>query len=261
MKLSLTVITKNEELVIRRCIESVPFADEVIVVDSGSTDRTVEICRELGAKVVVTEDYPGNGPQKNRALDLATGDWILSLDADEWLTAELQAEIPRLMTSAPAEVSAYRMRRRSSFCGRFMRHSGWWPDWIIRFVRQGKGRFNEELVHDRMIVSGKLHDASGVILHEAYDTLGKVLDKLNRYSTVGAVGMASRGRRASLLSAIGHGLWAFTRTYFLRAGFLDGREGLIVSVATAETTYYRYLKLLYLNEASDRSPGSSGFSG
>jgi glycosyltransferase involved in cell wall biosynthesis len=161
VKLSLTIITKNEEAAIRRCIESVPFAHEVVVVDSGSTDRTVQICESLGARVVVTKDYPGNGPQKNRALDLATGDWILSLDADEWLTPELQSEIKELIETAPPEVGGYRIKRLSSFCGVFVHHSGWWPDWVVRLVRRGRGRFNDELVHDRMSVEGKLGSTRG----------------------------------------------------------------------------------------------------
>lgn len=246
MKLSLTIITKNEEACIRRCIESVPFADEVIVVDSGSTDRTVEICRELGARVVVTQDYPGNGPQKNRALDLATGDWILALDADEWLSPELQKEIPALIANAGPGVAGYRFRRLSSFCGRFMRHSGWWPDWIVRLVRRGQGRFNEELAHDRLVLDGEIGSARGIIMHEAFIDLEELLEKMNRYSTAGARMQSMRGKKASIAGAIGHGVWAFFRSYFLRAGFLDGREGLMVAISTAEGAYYKYVKLIYV---------------
>jgi glycosyltransferase involved in cell wall biosynthesis len=248
VKLSLTVITKNEEAAIRRCVESVPFAHEVVVVDSASTDRTVEICESLGARVVVTQDYPGNGPQKNRALDLATGDWILSLDADEWLTLELQSEIRELIETAPPEVGGYRIKRLSSFCGVFVHHSGWWPDWVIRLVRRGRGRFNDELVHDRMIVDGKLGSTRGHMLHEAYTGLEEVMAKLNRYSSEGARMLASRGRRGSLGRAVVHGVWAFIRTYVLRAGFLDGRAGLMIAVYNAETTYYKYLKLMLLQQ-------------
>jgi glycosyltransferase involved in cell wall biosynthesis len=251
MTLSLTIITKNEEACIRRCIESVPFADEVIVVDSGSTDRTVEICRALGARVVVTDDYPGYGPQKNRALDLAGGDWILSLDADEWLTPELQAELPRLMTAAPG-AAAYRMRRRSNFCGRYMRHSGWWPDWVCRLVRRGQGRFSDELVHERLVVDGPVGEAQGVLMHEAFTTLEDVLGKMDEYSSAGARSLAARGRSSSVVRAVAHGLWTFLRTYVFRAGFLDGREGFLLAVANAEGTYYKYLKLMLLAERERR---------
>ena len=126
MRISVAIITKNEELAIGRCLQSVSWADEVIVLDSGSTDKTIDIARDLGAKVSVTADWPGFGPQKNRALDLATGDWILSLDADEWVTPELHEEIRLIVTGEPG-FDAYRLPRSSSFCGRYMRHSGWWP--------------------------------------------------------------------------------------------------------------------------------------
>lgn len=126
MKISAAIITKNEEDSVRRCIESVQWVDEVVVLDSGSVDRTVEICRELGAKVTVTGDWPGFGAQKNRALALVTGEWVLSLDADEWVTPELREEICAAVSN-PGGASAFRVPRLSSFCGRYMRHSGWWP--------------------------------------------------------------------------------------------------------------------------------------
>jgi glycosyltransferase involved in cell wall biosynthesis len=248
MKLSVTIITKNEEACIRRCIESVPFAQEVIVVDSGSTDGTVAISRALGARVVVTGDYPGYGPQKNRALDLATGDWILSLDADEWLTPELQEEIPRLIADASSAAAGYRMRRLSSFCGRPMRHSGWWPDWVVRLVRRGRGRFSDEIVHERLVVDGRVGDARGVLMHEGVTDLEDALEKMNRYSSAGARALAGRGARGSVARAVAHGLWTFLRTYLFRAGFLDGREGFLLAIANAEGTYYKYVKLMRIAE-------------
>ena len=156
MGLSVILIAKDEEACIARALRSVDWADEIVVVDSGSTDRTVDIAREHGAKVTVTADWPGFGPQKNRALDLATGDWVLSLDADEWLTAESAEEIRRVVAAAEASAAAYRMPRRSSFCGRFMRHSGWWPDYVVRLFRRGRARFSDDSVHERVIVDGPL---------------------------------------------------------------------------------------------------------
>ena len=123
---------------IRRCIESLAWADEIVVVDSGSTDRTLEICRELGLRAHTTDDWPGHGPQKNRALDRATGEWVLSIDSDEWVTPELRAEIERTL-AAPEARAGYALPRRSSFCGRFMRHSGWWPDYVVRLFRRDAG--------------------------------------------------------------------------------------------------------------------------
>ena len=246
MTLSVIVIAKDEEASIARTLESVAFADEVVVVDSGSTDRTVAIARELGAKVTMTADWPGFGPQKNRALDLATGDWVLSLDADEWLTAELAEEIRRVVGANAAEVAAYRMPRRSSFCGRFLRHSGWWPDYVLRLFRRGRARFSDDVVHERVIADGKIGTLSLPIMHETFVDLEDLVDKMNRYSTHGAQQLQREGKSSSLVEAIARALWAFFRTYVLRAGFLDGREGFMLAWATAEGTYYRYAKLMRL---------------
>jgi glycosyltransferase involved in cell wall biosynthesis len=241
VSLSVIVITKDEEPVIRRCLESVAWADEIIVVDSGSTDRTREICRALGAKVQATTDWPGFGPQKNRALEQATGDWVLSVDADEWLTPELQAEIRQIIT-VPTQHAAFRIPRSSSFCGRYMRHSGWWPDPVLRLFRRGSARFSDDLVHERLIVDGSVGQLSHLLMHESFTSLEEVLHKVDRYSSAGAQMMVARGREGSLASAVLHGWWTFVRTYFLRAGFLDGPEGFILAVSNAQGVYYRYLK-------------------
>ncbi|HTT40770.1 MAG TPA: glycosyltransferase family 2 protein [Burkholderiales bacterium] len=241
MTLSAIVITRDEEAVIRRCLGSVAWADEIVVVDSGSSDRTVEICRELGAKVHVTGDWPGFGAQKNRALDLAGSDWVLSLDADEWVSPELQAEIRATVAGSSGPV-AYRVPRLSSFCGRFLRHSGWWPDPVLRLFRRGKARFSDDLVHEQLIVHGPIGSLTQPILHESFVSFEEVLDKLNRYSSAGAQMMSARGRTGSLGSAVAHAAWTFLRTYLFRAGFLDGREGFMVAVSNAEGVYYRYLK-------------------
>jgi len=246
VRLSVVIITKNEQASIRRCLESVKWADEIIVLDSGSTDDTVSICREYTAHVHQT-DWPGFGPQKNRALEQATGDWVLSLDADEWVTPELRDEILNVI-SRPNGAMAFRVPRLSSFCGRFMRHSGWWPDHVVRLFRRGAARFSDDVVHERVLVdSAQCGTLKSLLVHEAIRDLEQVLDKVNRYSTAGAVALAGRGRRATLSGAIGHGLWAFIRTYFLRAGFLDGREGFMLAVSNAEGAYYRYTKLMLID--------------
>jgi glycosyltransferase involved in cell wall biosynthesis len=247
MKLSVIVITKNGEATIRRCLESVAWADEVIVVDSGSTDRTVDICRELGAAVHVTADWPGHGPQKNRALALAGGEWVFSLDSDEWVTPELQGEIARAVAD-PGDKAAFVMPRRSSFCGRFMRHSGWWPDPVTRLFRRGAARFSEDHMHDRVIVEGSTGRLRHPVMHEPITGLDQMIAKMNSYSSASAAMLNRQGRRASLATAMLHGWWAFTRTYFLRLGFLDGREGFMLAVANAEGSYYRYLKLALLSD-------------
>ena len=247
MTLSVVIITRNEAAVIARCLESVAWADELIVLDAGSADETARLAGECGAKVHVAPDWPGFGPQKNRALELAAGDWVLSLDADEWVTPELRAEIERALAT-PGPHAAFRMPRLSSYCGRFMRHSGWWPDHVTRLFRRGQARFSDDLVHERLIVSGAVGTLGEPLLHEAIRDLDEALAKMNAYSTAGALMQLERGRKASLAGAVWHGIWTFFRTYVLRAGFLDGREGFLLAVSNAEGAYYRYLKLMLLVE-------------
>jgi glycosyltransferase involved in cell wall biosynthesis len=247
---SAIVITFNNERIIARCIESLRWATEIVVVDSGSTDRTPEICRGLGARVHVTGDWPGHGPQKNRALDYATGDWVLSIDSDEWITPALREEILRAIGQG-AGAAGYAMPRRSSFCGRTMRHSGWWPDYVVRLFRRGAARFTDDHTHERLVVDGRVARLREPLMHEAIVDLDQMLGKMNAYSTSSARMRLDRPVRAGVLVAIGHGAWTFLRTYVLRAGFLDGREGFILAVANAEGSYYRYLKLMLMREARE----------
>lgn len=247
MNVSVIIITKNAAATVRRCLESVAWADETIVVDSGSTDDTGDICREMGAKLTICSDWPGFGPQKNRALDLATGDWVFSIDADEWVTPELRAEM-MAVTGGAATAQAYAMPRRSSFCGRYMKHSGWWPDHVIRLFRRDSARFSDDQAHERLIVTGTTRKLRHPLMHEAITDLDQMIGKMNLYSTASARGLHARGRRASIGTAVLHGAWAFFRTYILRRGFLDGREGFILAIANAEGSYYRYVKLMLESE-------------
>ncbi len=236
---------------IGRCLASVSWADEIVVVDSGSTDRTTAICHEYGARVVVT-DWPGFGPQKNRALDQATGQWVLSLDADEYLSPEAQGEIRAVLASEP-QADAFRMPRSSSYCGRFMRHGGWYPDYVTRLFRRGRARFSDDIVHERLLVSGPVETLHTPLRHETYRDLEEVLHKIDSYSSAGAAMAIRAGERAGMGKALAHGFWSFVRTYFLRRGLLDGAEGLMLAVSNAETTYYKYVKLRELTRARDRS--------
>ena len=174
---------------------------------------------------------------------------MLSLDADEWVTPELRAEIERVL-AAPHGNAAFKMPRLSSYCGRFMRHSGWWPDHVTRLFQRGAARFSDDLVHERLIVDGTVGTLREPLLHEAIRDLDEALVKMNAYSTAGALMQLERGRKTSLAGAVWHGAWTFFRTYVLRAGFLDGREGFMLAVSNAEGAYYRYLKLMLLAEKS-----------
>jgi glycosyltransferase involved in cell wall biosynthesis len=246
--LSVIIITKNEAHNIRACLESVKWAEEIIVVDSGSTDSTLAICREFTPHVYL-HDWPGFGQQKNRALGYASKDWVLSLDADERVTPELCAEIQATMSHGQA--AGYDIPRLSSFCGRYMRHSGWYPDYVTRLFLRNSGSFSNDLVHERVVINGTTGRLKHALLHESFRDLDQLLAKMNHYSSAGAEMLGKNGRDATLSQAIFHGLWAFIRTYLIRAGFLDGREGFMLAVSTAEATYYRYAKRLLRQQLSN----------
>ena len=243
--LSVIIITKNESQHIARCLESVRFANEIIVLDSGSTDNTVELCKAYTDKVFVT-DWPGFGIQKQRALDKASGDWVLSIDADEQVSAELRVEIEKAIQNN--QVDGFEIPRLSSYCGRNMKHGGWWPDYVLRLFKRKLGNFSPELVHERIYVTGKIAKLTQPLLHESFVDASEVLDKINAYSSLGAQRMYQLGKRTCLTEVIFKGLWTFIRTYFIKMAFLDGGHGLRLAISNAEGAYYRYTKLLDLQE-------------
>jgi len=239
-QLSAIVITRDEAANIGACLDSLAFCDERIVVDCGSTDATVEIANGKGARVVFHE-WRGYGPQKNYALSLAAGAWVLSVDADERVTSELAAAIRAAVAAADAD--AWEFPRLSSFCGRQMRHSGWYPDHVLRLFRRGKARFDDAVVHERVICTGPVKRLRPPLIHHPVHKLEDALSRMDRYSTASAQALLASRRKVSFLTGIGHGLFSFLRTYVLRAGFLDGAEGFLLAVANAEGSYYRYMKL------------------
>jgi glycosyltransferase involved in cell wall biosynthesis len=238
-RLSAIVITKNEAAKIGACIDSVAFCDETIVVDSGSADETVALAEARGARVV-QHAWSGFGPQKNFALSLARGEWVLSLDADERVSDALAEQIRKAIDDGDAD--GYEMPRLSTFCGRPMRHSGWYPDYVLRLFRREKGRFTNDPVHERVICQGRLRRLTEPLIHHPVERLEDALSRMDRYSTAGADMLVESGRKVSFFTGVLRGFWAFFRTFFLRLGFLDGREGFLLAVANAEGTYYRYMK-------------------
>lgn len=252
-ELSAIIITRNEEARIGACLASLSFAGEIIVVDNGSTDRTVEIARAAGAQVHLAPDWPGFGPQKNRALALATQPWVLSVDADERVTPQLRDEIVAVVRAAGSP-DAWDMPRRSSYCGQYMEHSGWYPDRVTRLFRRGTARFSDDVVHERLLAPGPTGHLRHDLLHATFEDFSAVLMKLERYSTAGAQRAFAQGKRGSFGAAIAHGLWAFVRTYVVQRGFLDGRMGFALAVSNAEGTYYRYLKLWLLQREAAGKP-------
>lgn len=245
--LSAVIITKNAAAHIATCLASVTFANEIIILDSGSQDNTVAICRQFTDKVFINTDWPGFGIQKNRALDCASGEWILSIDADEQVTPELRQAI--LQELPQTTNTAFRIRRQSCYCGRWIKYSGWQNDYVTRVFRRDSARFSDDLVHERLLVlRGRVGTLMAPLLHFSFDTLEEVLNKVNAYSSASAQMLYTRGHRSSLSKAIFHGLWAFLRTYVVKFGFLDGKAGFLLAVSNAEGTYYRYVKLMFLQE-------------
>lgn len=251
MQLSAIIIARNEAANIGDCLKSLDFAQEVIVLDYASSDLTVDIARSLGASVHVTQEWPGFGPQKNRALALATGNWILSIDADERVTPELRQEILRVISSTD-NTTCFSIPRTSWFCGRFIRHSGWTPDYVDRLFKAGTARFSDDLVHEKLLHGGHSRALKNPLLHFSHRNFSDVLIKIDRYSTASAEQALAKGKRSSVVGAVGHGFWAFIRTYFFKAGFLDGEHGVALAIANAEGSYYRHIKLWRLQQLEQK---------
>jgi len=244
---SVIMITLNEAHRLPATLQALQWAQEIIIVDAGSTDDTLAIAKQWATRVE-HHAWSGFGAQKNHALSLANLPWVLSVDADEIVSPELAQEIQSFVERDGGGYLAGTLPRLSRYCGREMRHSGWWPDPVCRLFKRGHGRFSDDLVHEKIITDGPMVNLQGLLLHDSFQNLDQVLHKLNQYSREGALNLHRNGRTSSLSKAIGHGLWAFFRTYVLKRGFLDGREGFILAVSNAEGTYYRYLKLMYLGE-------------
>ena len=245
-RISAVLISLNAQAHLRECLQSVAWCDEIVVLDSGSTDATRAICAEFGARFSVSPDWPGFGPQKNRALALAAHEWIFSLDTDEVCPPELRVALEAAARSGTC--AAYEMPRRSSFCGHFMRHGGWWPDHVTRLFRRDRARFSDSRVHERVIVDGAVGRLRVPLIHYTYDTMAQALEKAERYATLGAQQAFEAGKRSSPLQAALRAGWAFVRTYVIRLGFLDGGPGLALAKYNAHTTRLRYLKLWQLGK-------------
>ena len=277
MKLSVVIITHNEEANIGRTLQSVqPVVKngqgEIIVVDSGSTDHTVGIAESYGAKVFV-EDWKGYAAQKNSAIDKATGDWILSLDADEELDADLVREISWLVYAIPIweksgmpvdidaeskdlrdrglrigldedDLNGFRISRKNYFLGRWIKHGGFWPDLKLRLFRRGTGKFQDQAVHETVKLAGtKSAVPHGALLHHSYPTLSDYIDHMNRYSCLGAEMAVAKGQRGNLVNIVVRPFFTFLYNYFFRLGFLDGREGLLLHLYHAVYVSWKYAKV------------------
>lgn len=237
-KLSVILITKNEEEDLPKALESVAWADQIVVVDSNSTDRTIEIAVSYGAEVHVTSEWPGFGPQKGRALAYATGDWVLSLDADEWLTPELQTEVRQIVQSAPPD-SAYVLRRQSIFIDRVMRFGDWRKDRVLRLFPRGKAHFSEDAIHEKILTDLPTRVCQAFLMHRSVKSRNDSIEKMWRYNRVAAKRLQAN-HRGGFWTALLHAGFGFVRGFFLRAGFLDGVRGLQLAWINAKGTFIRY---------------------
>jgi len=242
-RVSAVVITLNAAGQLAECLASVAFADEILVVDSGSTDGTRELAQKYGARVVA-QDWLGFGRQKQFAADQAANDWVLSLDADERVSPELAASLVRALQSPTASV--YRMARRNRFMGRWLRHGEGYPDWSARLYHRGKARWSEDMVHEKLLYASTPGTLEGDLLHESAQDLGRYLDKQNRYTTLAAAALHEQGRSAGVVELILSPLVRFIKFYFLRLGFLDGVPGLVHISIGCMNSFIKYAKLAVL---------------
>ncbi len=240
MKISATIVTLNEEKNLARALGSLSCCDELLVVDSGSDDRTVAIAEEHGARVI-RRDWPSYADQKNFAAESAEHDWILSLDADEALSNQLAEQIEQLK-SEPVKVDAYRSPRRARYLGKWIGHSGWYPDHKVRLYDRRKARWVGEYVHESVTVDGRVGTLDGDLLHYTCDTIAAHIATVDRYTALAAEDLAARGRRVSWLDLSLAPAWTSFKTYFLKLGFLDGVEGLAIAYMAGFYVFAKYAK-------------------
>jgi glycosyltransferase involved in cell wall biosynthesis len=244
IRLSAVVITKNEEDNIRRCLESIRFADEIIIIDSGSIDKTIEIAESFNARVYSPE-WQGFGNAKRAGVDKSDGDWILSIDADEEVTETLAAEIQAVIGKSNG-ASGYYVKRKTKFLGRWILHCGWYPDYVLRLFQKSSGTFDNAIVHEKVVTNGPVAYLKGELLHYSYPNLEHYLIKFNRYTTMGAEEAFLKGRRAGLMDIVIKPAASFVKHYLLKQGYRDGVEGFVLSSLSSMSVMVKYAKLRQL---------------
>lgn len=247
--ISSIVITYNEEENIRECLKSLEWTDEIIVVDSNSSDKTAEIATELKANVISAKKLTF-GAKKNLGIDAAKGPWILWIDADERVTPELRSEIQQIVKNKPA-AEAFDINRKSFFITKFIKHSGWYPDFTLRLFKKSTGiRFSNEQVHEKAVYSGKVHRLKSEILHYTDRDFERYISKMNNYTSLSARELNSKGNKAGLTDIIFRPVFTFFKMYFLRLGMLDGYIGLVLCILSSIHVFFKYSKLYRLNKRS-----------
>ena len=243
-KLSVAIITKNEEKNIGRCLASVQWADEVMVIDSGSTDLTLEVCKLYKCKVIQTK-WQGFGKTKQFAVDSTSNEWVLSLDADEEVTENLKNQISKILENPMKK--AYKIKRTSFYLGKEVRHCGWDKDFPLRLFNKKYGAFNEKSVHESVQTKEKIGIIHEIILHYTYPTLKSHLTKMIRYSELGAENLFNKKKKTTIGNAVFSGIFKFIKMYFFQLGFLDGKTGLLISFISGFGVSYKYFRLWELN--------------
>ena len=245
MRLSAAIITLNEERNVARVVESLRCCDEIVIVDSGSTDRTVAIARELGV-CVLENPWPGYAAQKNFAAEHCSNDWILSLDADESLSESLEGDIWQIKKHGP-QFDAYTMPRMAQYLGRWIHHSGWYPDRKVRLYNRQKARWQGEFVHESVKVDGRIGHFESNLLHFTCDSLSEHLKVMDRYTTLAAEQLLAIGEKPTWGRLIFEPPWTFFQTYVLKAGYLDGMEGLAIANMAALYNFVKYAKARFMS--------------
>ena len=249
--LSVAIITKNEAHHLADCLEALTFAQQIVVVDSGSCDETTAVAAAFGCEVFV-EEWKGFGRQKQSAIEKCRCEWVLVLDADERIPEETARAIRRIVLEEVDAAAGYSFPRKNFFQGRWIRHMGWWPDRIVRLFRRDQGRMSEAIVHEAVVVDGSVRGLDCCIEHMTESRLTKLLLKIDHYSTLGAEQAFSEGRRSSVGAAFFRAALTFIQTYFLRLGILEGAAGLTLAVTDSINKFFKYAKLWELNKAADR---------
>lgn len=251
MTLTVSIITLNEEKNLARTLESVKkFADEIVIVDSGSTDKTEEIAKSFNAKFYF-QKWLGYGPQRNKAIELASSEWVLNIDADEEISEELAKKIVDIKDEKNGNIDVFKINFMSVCFGKKIKHGGWSNSYRIRLFKKNSGRFNENNVHEEFITNSYIGKINEYILHHSYSDLEDYFIKFNKYTTLGAIEYYKKNKKASLVSIVLNPIYKFIRMYFFRLGFLDGLEGFILAITSSLYTMVKYYKLkeIYRNNA------------
>lgn len=244
--LSIAIITKNEANNLPDCLKSIDFAEQIVVVDSGSTDDTVKIASDFGCDVFI-EPWQGFGLQKQFAIDKCRNKWILVLDADERIPPETALIIKNIVSNDSGSAAGYSFPRRNYFQGRWIRHSGWWPDRVVRLFQKDRGQMSPAKVHESIVVNGPVRELDMPIDHYTESRLSQILLKIDHYSTLAAREAFDQGRKSSLWSAALRAVLTFLQDYFLKLGVLDGVQGFTLAITDSINKFFKYAKLAELN--------------